>query len=47
MIKIEIELNCDKYTGLRIRDLIDSLLEKNVDGLLLKSAKTFFKGEMD
>ena len=26
----------------RIRDLIDSLLEKNVDGVLVKTAKTVF-----
>ncbi len=41
--KIEVFLDCaDRDTGLRIRDLIDSLLEKNVDGDLVKTAKTVF-----
>jgi len=39
--KIEVFLNCeDREAGLRIRDLIDSLLEKNLDGTMLKLAKT-------
>ena len=42
--KITVFLDCaDRDTGLRIRDLIDSLLEKNLDGRLVKVAKTVFE----
>ena len=41
--KIEVFLDCaDREVGLRIRDLIDSLLVKNLDGVLVKTAKTVF-----
>ena len=41
-VTIKVEIDCDIDTGMRIRDLIDRLLEKNIEPKYrwIKSAKT-------
>ena len=39
-LKIVVELDCDTNTVFIMRNLIDSLLEKKVDGKFLKTAIT-------
>lgn len=42
-VKLSVWLNCGEDMGYRLRHLIENLLEKNVDGDLLKEAKTLIQ----